>query len=375
MKRYAPKINAFNHTLEGLRAVRPPGFEFKPPTDVMFHRNDPKIMNAVHSGMPTTRKPDVILARRQAIAASQKGGQLEPTRAPLLPFDWHMIDSPMEEKCYKKKIDPPPASYSTSLLLYIPAAKDVTKPLNTRPMPDPGESMPFVEHVDDELDVEEESEEPEDDGIMQFAGREDDEAGEDGESQRREQSGEGKESEDGEGSVQEGNTRATSISLIADILAFTDNIGPSSGTNVGGYAPPGLKRRWSGVEDTPSKRLKRMKGSQPQTKASPIVQNALYASEMLNRGVHALNTHGILIAGEPICYVLIYYLETIIHQMTLRGFGTLIAKAQFRPQASILSRTSHTLLPFFSHFNVSACGTGVLNLLFKILQMFSSRSS
>jgi hypothetical protein len=32
---------------------------------------------------------------------------------------------------------------------------------------------------------------------------------------------------------------------------------------------------------------------------TPIAQNALHASEMLNRGVYALNAHSILIAGEP----------------------------------------------------------------------------
>lgn len=227
VKRYEPKIKAFNYILEGLRTVQPHGSEFKPPTDVIFHRNDPRIMNARHGGMPTIRKPDVVLARKRAIAASQNGGPILPTRAPFQPFDWSMIDLTEELKCYKKKIDLPPASYSSSLSLYIPVIKDIRKPLKTRPIPDPGESTPSVEDLDDEVDAEEENEEPEDDEIVRWAGREDDEAGkdgEDGEGQPSEQSEEGEEGEedeeseeDEEGSVHEGNTRATSKSLTADI--------------------------------------------------------------------------------------------------------------------------------------------------------------
>jgi hypothetical protein len=99
----------------------------------------------------------------------------------LQPFDWPMIciiDRTVADKCYKKKIDPAPASYSTSLSLYIPVAKNVRKP---RPIPDHEESTPSVEESqDDELDAEEENEEPGDDEIVQLAGREDDKAGEDG---------------------------------------------------------------------------------------------------------------------------------------------------------------------------------------------------
>jgi hypothetical protein len=191
----------------------------------MFHRNDPELMDAMHNDMPTIQNPDIILARKQTIVASQKGEHLDPTQAPLQPFHWSIIDLTVEDKCYKKKIDPPPVSYSTPLSLYIPVAKDVRKPLDTRPIPDPGESAPSVEDLDDELDGEEE--EPEDNKIPQRAGRAYDRAkkygedGEDGEEEGKEskESEEGEESEeDREGSVHEGNTKATSKSPTADIL-------------------------------------------------------------------------------------------------------------------------------------------------------------
>ena len=203
MKGYEAKINAFNHILEGLRIVQPDGCEFKAPTDVMFHRNDPELMN-----------PDVILARKQAIVSSQNGGHLDPTRAPFQPFDWSIIDLTVKSKCYKKTMDPPPACYSASLSLYVPVVKDVRKPLKTNPIPDPGESRPLVKCLDEELDVQEENEGlEEDEEVVELGSREDDEVkeGEEGEEESKEGVGE----EDG---GLKGNTTATCKSLTADVL-------------------------------------------------------------------------------------------------------------------------------------------------------------
>jgi len=56
----------------------------------MFHRKDPKSMKAQHSGMDTSRKPDVILARKQVMIDTQSGRDLTPEKAPLDSFDWHI---------------------------------------------------------------------------------------------------------------------------------------------------------------------------------------------------------------------------------------------------------------------------------------------
>ena len=203
MKKYEAQINAFNHVLEGLRIVRPYSCEFKTPTDVTFHRNDPQLMN-----------PDVILARKQAIVSSQNGGHLDLTRAPFQPFDWSIIDLTVKSKCYKKKMDPPPASYSTSLSLYVPVVKDVTKPLKTNLIPEPGESRPSVEYLAEELDVQEENEGLEEaEKFVELGGREDDGVEEDEEGEE-----EGKEGvSEGDGGLKI-NTTATCKSLTADVL-------------------------------------------------------------------------------------------------------------------------------------------------------------
>ena len=154
--------------------------------------------------------PDVILARKQAIVSSQNGGHLDPTRAPFQPFDWSIIDLTVKSKCYKKKMDPPPACYSTSLSLYIPVVKDVRKLLKTGPIQDPGESRPSVEYLDEELDAHEENEGlEEDEEVVELGGREDDEVKE---------GDEGKEGVGEEDGGLKGNTTAICKSLTADVL-------------------------------------------------------------------------------------------------------------------------------------------------------------
>ncbi|KIJ92222.1 hypothetical protein K443DRAFT_13768 [Laccaria amethystina LaAM-08-1] len=223
--------------------------------------------------MPTIRKPDVILARKQAISASQNGGHLDPTRAPLQPFDWPIIDRTVADKCYKKKIDPAPASYSTSLSLYIPVAKNVRKP---RPIPDHEESTPSVEESqDDELDAEGENEEPGDDEIVQLAGREDDEAGEDGEDgegQRREQTWE-------DGEDKEGKDKAALKKVFLHDKYRKIRTVRTETALVGGGGHPSEE----------IKTHERIGNHTSAHKSSPNVQNALYASEMLNRGVYIMS--------------------------------------------------------------------------------------
>ena len=109
----------------------------------MFHRNDPKYMKAQHSGMDTSRKPDVILAGKQDMIDSQGGRDLDPEKAPLDAFDWHIPMLTEEYKRVKNKLDTPPPSYSTKLSRYIPAATDVEKTPSKRAVTDPRANSPI----------------------------------------------------------------------------------------------------------------------------------------------------------------------------------------------------------------------------------------
>lgn len=75
----------------------------------------------------------------------------------------------------------------------------------------------------------------------------------------------------------------------------------------------GRKRPWLATDDTSSKRVKldeaataALAGKTPHT-PSPIVQNAFYAAEMLNRGVYALHAYSILVIG------MLFWLKSVCH--------------------------------------------------------------
>jgi hypothetical protein len=138
--RYAPKIRAFNHILKELETVDDvPGYEFKlkPYTDVMFHRSDPMPMTAMYDGLKTVRKPDIILASRQAMIKSQGGYALNPTEAPRVPFDWHIPRVTEENKRRQNKLERRHGMYTVHLSQYIPATSDVSTTPSTKPTTDP----------------------------------------------------------------------------------------------------------------------------------------------------------------------------------------------------------------------------------------------
>ena len=65
--------------------------------------------------------------------------------------------------------------------------------------------------------------------------------------------------------------------------------------------PTGSKRVWPDCEFLPSKRIKLDELEDvPKTffTTPPIIQNALYAAEMLNRGPYALYAYSFLVVGK-----------------------------------------------------------------------------
>ena len=56
----------------------------------MFHRNNPKSMKAQYNDINTSRKPDVIPARKQVMIDSQNGRDLDSENASLDPFHRHI---------------------------------------------------------------------------------------------------------------------------------------------------------------------------------------------------------------------------------------------------------------------------------------------
>lgn len=201
MGRYAPKIRAFNHILEALKDVDLPGYEFKPPTDVIFHRNDPMQMKAIHNDMETIRKPDIILASRQAMIESQDGQPLNPTEPPRVPFDWHIPLVTEENKRRQKKLKRRHHKYSVRLSQYIPAASDVKVTPSTKSTTDPQK----IDRV-----IAKQREEGEDEG-----GREenDDEGGEENDDEGGEENGD-EGAEEGEDEKCEECKRVSSAELL-----------------------------------------------------------------------------------------------------------------------------------------------------------------
>ena len=121
---------------------------------MIFHRNDPKSMKAQHNGMDTSRKPDVILARKQVMIDSQNGRDLDPEKGPLDPFDWHIPMLTEEYKRVKNELDIPPPSYSTKLSRYIPAATDIEKTPSKRAVTDPRANPPIQVFSSEDEDIE-----------------------------------------------------------------------------------------------------------------------------------------------------------------------------------------------------------------------------
>jgi len=263
--RYAPKITAFNHILKKLKlgTTQPVGCKFKQPTDVIFHRNDPKQMTSHYDDLKTIRKPDIILASRQEILDSQDRQRLDPSRAPRKSFDWHIVRASEENK-FEGPIDALPQEYSSHLSHYIAAADNVTTTPSTK-----------AEICEEESEGEESIEGNEE--------TEEEEEGEEGEVYN--------EDEVDEDAGGQGAPEGMTLQIL--------NPSPLTFATV----PTGSKRVWPEGEFAPSKRIKLDELADfPKTflTTTPITQTALYAAEMLSHGPYALHAYTFLVVGKPL---------------------------------------------------------------------------
>ena len=158
--RYAPKIAAFNHVLTKLvlDTNKPAGCEFKKPTDIIFHRNDPKQMISQYNDPKTFRTPNIILASKQDVLKSQDRQRLNPVRA-RKSFDWHIVRAAEENK-FGGPIDNLPLEYSIRLSRHIPAAENVTTTPSTKAKIHEEDSE-GEENIEGKEETEEEGEEEE----------------------------------------------------------------------------------------------------------------------------------------------------------------------------------------------------------------------
>jgi hypothetical protein len=180
---------------------------------------------------------------------------------------------------------------------YIPAASDIKVTPSTKSTTDPRKRERVLAEQREEGEDEEGREENDDEGGEENddegGGENDDEGVEEGEDEKTE----------------ECKSVSSAESLTADpCTALLDASGP---------ALLGSKRPWLATDDTSSKRVKldetataALAGKTRHT-PSPIVQNAFYAAEMLNRGVYALHAYSILVVGMLLCLRSVcHYLNT-----------------------------------------------------------------
>ncbi|KAF8484070.1 hypothetical protein DFH94DRAFT_338639 [Russula ochroleuca] len=122
--RYGPFVRAFNHALEALRAIDVPPLQRLNKTaedEILFHRNDPMLIQAKHNGHGSDRKPDVILvslkAARKASSKDDQGSWGDyafetAAEAPKNNFEWKVSFSAVEFKKKSKKLPPLLKKYS-----------------------------------------------------------------------------------------------------------------------------------------------------------------------------------------------------------------------------------------------------------------------
>ncbi|KAG2121602.1 hypothetical protein DEU56DRAFT_94241 [Suillus clintonianus] len=132
-KTYSPFVEAANSALDELENVNVPGipaFEKNSKTNILFHVNDPSIIEQCHQGKTSTRKPDVVVVSYEsasnAIAAGKSTGvRKSACKRPDKRFQWMNIRSTLEFKRPNSKrslAGPPPAykmDYVAPAVLYM----------------------------------------------------------------------------------------------------------------------------------------------------------------------------------------------------------------------------------------------------------------
>jgi hypothetical protein len=127
--RYKPFIWAWNYALQELGRLD--DLPLRPPSalQLLFHRNDPMVVMAEHSGHKSHRKPDVVLvpltAARKALDPDVTGNWADfalntATSAPQHNFDWNCIYLTAELKRKKDKLTFPPSTFPPALRLIPP---------------------------------------------------------------------------------------------------------------------------------------------------------------------------------------------------------------------------------------------------------------
>jgi hypothetical protein len=118
--RYCPFVYAFNHALRALRDIDVP-LRQSSDLDILFHRNDPKLISAQHHGDISQRKPDINLvsldSARRAFAEGDLGSWADhalKTAAdpPRNVFQWGDALSVAEFKRQKLSLPFPPPEYT-----------------------------------------------------------------------------------------------------------------------------------------------------------------------------------------------------------------------------------------------------------------------
>ncbi|CAL1714800.1 unnamed protein product [Somion occarium] len=158
--RYEPFTNACNRALSLLEEVDVPHLGKGSPFKILFHRNDPNVLDGFHGTLNSKRKPDIVvttLACARRIWGKGRNIQWKTaiTHCHKKPKDlqWHDVLSAWEFKRTKKAISLPTRKYGPNLCRNIACVNDVgtmeppTKPDVRSPQPrdigdDDNESRP-----------------------------------------------------------------------------------------------------------------------------------------------------------------------------------------------------------------------------------------
>ncbi|KAF9458041.1 hypothetical protein BDZ94DRAFT_1301484 [Collybia nuda] len=143
--RYAPFVKLSNKILQKTATMKFPGLR-EPSLKILFHRSDPCDIKALHNGMETSRKPDV---RDTDLTMAKDTASLEELNMPyvdfsmtsalvqpLRGFSWSDLLAVAEFKLRYKSCDDPPKKYGTSLTKKIKHVEDVRGPLYAAPADD-----------------------------------------------------------------------------------------------------------------------------------------------------------------------------------------------------------------------------------------------
>ncbi|KAI0055911.1 hypothetical protein BV25DRAFT_1894866 [Artomyces pyxidatus] len=129
--RYAPFVQAFNRSLQKLQTIKGHPLRKAHPSQYLFHRNDPNLLDGTYGRLTSKRKPDVVLVT--FAAAQRSAGDYQDadwtefaykigTNASQTTFQWTDILMSLEFKRNMAKLKGPRAKYTTELQQSVAAA-------------------------------------------------------------------------------------------------------------------------------------------------------------------------------------------------------------------------------------------------------------